>query len=93
MPTVDWDRGDIILGDESWHLTPKEMAIFRKLAERPGKPVSKRQLLDELYGDDPNGGPDWGSKIIEMHVSNLRKKCPWRIQTRYGYGYSIEGYP
>jgi DNA-binding response OmpR family regulator len=77
-------------GDEV-HLTPSEFAVLEHLALRRGMVTSKDQLVEHLYHSDE----DIGSNVVEVIVSNLRKKIhgdglPPIVQTRRGFGYVIE---
>jgi two-component system, cell cycle response regulator CtrA len=73
-------------------LTTKEYSVLELLAVRKGRAMSKKHILDQLYGgeDEPN------IKVIDVFVCNLRKKlsqalegrCP--VQTVRGRGYLIE---
>jgi DNA-binding response OmpR family regulator len=91
-PRIDWDCGDIIIGDERRHLTPKELAILMKLIQRPGVPVSTEQMIWHLWGDDINGGPGNAENTLHQWILRLRRLSPWPIRTSRGYGYSIEDY-
>lgn len=39
-------------------LTPGQQKIFDALDNAGQRGLTRRQLFDRLYGDDPNGGPD-----------------------------------
>lgn len=91
-PRIDWDCGDIIIGDECRHLAPKELAILTKLVQRPGKPVSTEQMIWSLWGSDINGGPTGAENTLRQYIWRLRRKLPWTITIRRGYGYIIEDY-
>lgn len=70
-------------------LTPIEFALLRHLAGQPDRPVSKEELLQEVWGyldtDSPN--------LVELAVRRLRTKIetdsanPTRIVTVRGIGY------
>jgi two-component system response regulator PhoP len=73
-------------------LSPTEYRILEYLIHRPRVIVSKRELLEHLY--DYNW--EHHSNVIEVHVSNLRKKldAPFRepapvIETMRGRGYRL----
>jgi len=69
-------------------LSAREFALLQALLERPGRPLSRAQLEERLYG--------WGEEIesnaVEVHVHSLRKKLGshW-IRTLRGVGYVIPG--
>jgi two-component system KDP operon response regulator KdpE len=51
-------------------LTRKEFDLLAHLAAQPGRVVSKRELLAEIW-DQPYGGAD---KTVDVHLSWLRRK-------------------
>jgi two-component system response regulator PhoP len=73
-------------------LSPTEYRILEYLIHRPRVIVSKRELLEHLY--DYNW--EHHSNVIEVHVSNLRKKLDAAqpeadpvIETMRGRGYRL----
>ena len=76
--------------DELIELSPTEFRILEYLMHRPRVVVSKRELLEHLY--DYNW--EHHSNVIEVHVSNLRKKLNGAsrqpsIETLRGRGYRL----
>ena len=69
-------------------LSAREFALLQALLERPGRPLSRAQLEERLYG----WGEEVESNAVEVHVHTLRKKlgAGW-IQTLRGVGYVIPG--
>jgi two-component system response regulator QseB len=51
-------------------LSTREFALLHALLERPGRPLSRTQLEERLYG--------WGEQVestaVEVHVHALRRK-------------------
>lgn len=77
----------VSLGGEALHLSRREFAILRALADRPGQILSRQQLEDKLYswGDEVN------SNTIDVHIHNVRKKLGQRyIKTVRGVGYVLD---
>lgn len=77
----------VSLGTDALHLSRREFAILRALADRPGQILSRQQLEDKLYswGDEVN------SNTIDVHIHNLRKKLGQRfIKTVRGVGYVLD---
>ena len=74
-----------------WHdrlvlLTVKEFTVLQCLLRRFGRPVTRKQLEDEVYG----WNEDVGSNSMEVHIHHLRKKIdPRLIQTIRGLGYQV----
>lgn len=78
-------------GEGEIHLTPSEYQVLEHLVLRRGRVTSKTQLVEHLYHSED----DVGSNVIEVIVSNLRKKIqrdgqPPVVRTRRGFGYVIE---
>lgn len=72
-------------------LTPREYQILVKLIESKGEIVSKRKLIQEIWGK----AFDANTNTIEVYINFLRKKIdkPFgkeSIKTRIGYGYYFE---
>jgi two-component system OmpR family response regulator len=73
--------GEIIL------LTPREYGLVECLALHRGSVVSRTELYEHLFDETENTL----SNLLDVHVSNVRKKLgPTFISTRRGHGYSIE---
>jgi two-component system OmpR family response regulator len=69
-------------------LTPKEWALLRVLALRPGQTHTRERLLDALYQWD--GASD--SNTLEVFISRLRRKLGAElIETVRGTGYRLAG--
>jgi DNA-binding response OmpR family regulator len=73
-------------------LSPMEYRVLEYLMHRPRVVVSKRELLEHLY--DYNW--EHHSNVIEVHVSNLRRKITGSdelsaIETLRGRGYRLLG--
>ncbi len=71
-------------------LTAKEFSIVEFLARRPGEVVSKGDLLDHAWDFAYDGDPN----VIEVHISNIRRKIdkPFRtdsLRTVRGAGYRL----
>jgi len=69
-------------------LSAREFALLQALLERPGRPLSRAQLEERLYG----WGEEVESNAVEVHVHALRKKlgAHW-IRTLRGVGYMVPG--
>jgi DNA-binding response OmpR family regulator len=74
------------LGQEVLDLTPKEFELLHYLAERPGKVVTKRELLAEVWRQ-AYGGAD---KTVDVHLSWLRRKLGETAQEPR-YLYTVRG--
>ena len=77
-------------GDAEIELTTREFSLLLFLARHRGDVVSKRQILDAVWGGDFEGDPN----IVEVYVRHLRNKIdrPYgreAIQTMRGAGYRL----
>lgn len=69
-------------------LTPMEYALVEMLALHRQKLVSRTAIYDHLFDEED----DSLSNLVDVHVSNIRKKLGRDfITTRRGQGYMIEG--
>jgi DNA-binding response OmpR family regulator len=73
--------------------TPSELRIVSLLYERRyGAPVTRRDIADALYGDDPDGGAMCTDGSISKFLSDARPKLAalgCRIETNWGRGYRL----
>ncbi|MCB1131752.1 MAG: response regulator transcription factor [Verrucomicrobiae bacterium] len=68
-------------------LTAREYSLVAYLALHRGVVVSRAELYDHLFDEDD----DTLSNLLDVHVSNIRKKLGSDfITTRRGHGYLIE---
>ena len=80
----------VMRGETPIDLTPREFALLRYLLHRKGEVVSKRELLDHVWGE-----PDADDlNVTQVYASYLRRKIdePFgtkTIQTVRGIGYRI----
>jgi DNA-binding response OmpR family regulator len=75
----------------SVELTAKEVQILRLLSEEPGRIVSRRTLLREVWG--MNNVENVETRTVDMHIAKLRKKLgdddAALVETVRGQGYRI----
>lgn len=72
-------------------LTPREYQILVKLMQAHGEVVSKKDLIEEIWGRNF----DANTNTVEVYINFLRKKIdkPFgkdSIRTRVGYGYYLD---
>lgn len=85
---LDLNAHEATLDGRELELTARAFDLLAYLAIRPGKLISKRELLAEVWRQ-PYGGAD---KTVDVHVSWLRKELgetaadPKYIHTRRGVG-------
>jgi hypothetical protein len=61
--------GDVELGRSSQSLGARLLAALR---HSPGA-LRRNELVEYIYGDDPDGGPLWAPTMITVTVHRLRK--------------------
>jgi DNA-binding response OmpR family regulator len=86
--TVDVGRREVRVDDEPVELTTKEFDLLRYLAERPGLALSRKQILDGVWGYDWFGD----ARTVDVHIAQVRKKLgnAVTIKTVRGVGYRLE---
>ena len=88
---IDLEKRDVRVGGGRVHLTPHQFGILRALARHPGKLMTHRAILQEVWG--PRYGEE--SNLLQVHVSQLRKKIepdpshPTYLVTEPGSGYRL----
>lgn len=84
---IDTAKKVVAKGGEAIVLTAREYAILELLALRRGQVVTKTQIYDHIFDETD----DSFSNLVEVHVSNVRKKLGRDvIETRRGLGYIID---
>ena len=85
---IDTAKKTVASGGQAIVLTAREYAILELLSLRRGEVVTKTQIYDHIFDEHE----DTASNLVEVHVSNLRKKLGKDvIETRRGLGYLIDG--
>jgi two-component system KDP operon response regulator KdpE len=87
---VDVPHHTVCVGDEEIDLTPKEFAFLALLARHPGRVLTHRSILQEVWG------PEYGSETqyLRVYASQIRKKlsddpAAPRLVTEPGVGYRL----
>lgn len=84
---LDTARRSLSKDGQDIELTAREYSLFEYLALHRGEVVSRAILYERLFDENDNSL----SNLLDVHVSNLRKKLgPDSITTRRGHGYCIE---
>jgi Transcriptional regulatory protein, C terminal len=89
---VDWDLATFIVGGERRPVPRQVWLVFTTLARNAGRLVTREQVCNALYGDDPGGGPLMTDRIINVRMYQLRRACPWQIRTVHAVGFVLEGF-
>jgi DNA-binding response OmpR family regulator len=89
---VDFARQQAWRGNKLLHLTTKELAVLRLLAEAGGEVVSREKFLDLVWGCA--AFPT--TRTVDTHIASLRAKLepdpeqPRWIKTIHGAGYRLD---
>lgn len=87
--TIDIDRRRVTVSGRPIELTPTEFQLLVALARRPGRILTRSQLLDAVRGV----AFESYERAIDTHVKNLRRKVepdprvPRYVLTVHGVGY------
>jgi DNA-binding response OmpR family regulator len=84
---VDVGRREARLGGEVVALATREFDLLQYLAEHSGLALSRRQLIDGVWGADWYGD----ERTVDVHVRQLRKKLGdgLPLATVWGVGYRL----
>src|SRR5215469_3639131 len=89
---IDLARQTAVHGRKPIHLTAKEFAMLRLMAETPGEPVTRERFLDVVWGY--SAFPT--TRTVDNHIASLRSKIerdpdsPRWLKTVHGVGYKLE---
>jgi two-component system OmpR family response regulator len=84
---IDTAARNVSLKDKPIELTAREYALVEFMALHRGEVVTRTQLYEHLFDEND----DTFSNLLDVHVSNVRKKLGAEfIVTRRGHGYCIE---
>jgi two-component system KDP operon response regulator KdpE len=88
---VDLEKRLVEVKGEAVHLTPNEYKLLQVLLAHPGKVLTQRQLLNEVWG--PSSVDQ--AQYLRVYVAQLRRKLeadptrPKHLQTEPGVGYRM----
>jgi two-component system OmpR family response regulator len=84
---IDTALRNVSVKEKPVELTAREYALVEFLALHRGEVVTRTQLYEHLFDEDDSTL----SNLLDVHVSNVRKKLGAEfITTRRGHGYCIE---
>jgi len=90
---INFDNGSVYRNGESVKLTTKEFRILMVLAQEPGRLLTHRQLLTEVWGEEHA----MNNHYLRVYMNQLRQKLeanpahPKLIVSEYGIGYRLRG--
>jgi len=84
---LDSARREVTLDGDPVALATREFDLLKYLADNLGIALSRRQLLDGVWGDDWIGD----DRTVDVHVRQLRKKLgdDLKLATVWGVGYRL----
>ena len=88
---MDLDRHEVLVGEQSIMLTPKEFRILHQFIEDPGRVFSRQEMLNRVWGE----GYALEEHALDVHIHSLRQKIeidptePSLIVTVRGIGYKL----
>lgn len=89
---VDLIKQTAFKGKKPLHLTAKEFAMLRLMADSAGEPISRERFLDIVW--DYTAFPT--TRTVDNHIASLRRKLernpdePRWFKTVHGIGYKLE---
>lgn len=89
---IDLVKQTAARGRKDLHLTAKEFAMLRLMADAAGEPVSRERFLDAVWGY--TAFPT--TRTVDNHIASLRAKLephpevPRWIKTVHGVGYKLD---
>lgn len=89
--TVQFERYEASRAGQPLHLTTREIDLLKYLHSHEGKPLSRNDILDEVWGMSSEAG----TRTVDTHIAMLRKKIepnpdkPIYILSQRGIGYKM----
>jgi DNA-binding response OmpR family regulator len=83
--TVDADRRLVSVDDEPVDLTVSEWRLLLALTTRPGRPLGRVELMDQIRPAHHDGS----TRIVDTHIKNLRRKLDRPGATEPGQDRSV----
>jgi DNA-binding response OmpR family regulator len=89
---INFDRGELRRAGEAIPATPLEFKLLSFFVRRPGRVLTRRALIDEVWGRETA----ITERVVDNQIANLRKKIePSAAEPRYlksvrGIGYRFD---
>ena len=93
--TIDFDALELHVGESTLQLTVMEANLLRYLIQHEGKPVSRKAMLEEVWGVRE----DTDTRAIDNFIVRLRRYIekepanPRHLRTVRGVGYRFQAEP
>jgi DNA-binding response OmpR family regulator len=91
---VDLERRKVLADGSNAGITQREFELINYLIAHSGETISRRELIDSVWADDPDAAPN--DRTIDVHVRRLRSKITGYediIRTIRGGGYRFDNHP
>lgn len=91
---VDITRHRVFIDGQNVQLTYKEFELLNYLVLNEGETISRRELVDAVWAEDPEDAPN--ERTIDVHVRRLRSKIAGYedlVRTVRGGGYRFDRHP
>jgi DNA-binding response OmpR family regulator len=88
---IDLEARHVSVDDEEIELTRTEFDLLAAMVDKPRAALSRRNLIDEVWGTDWYGD----EHVVDVHIGHLRRKLgddaaePRFIRTVRGVGYGL----
>ena len=92
---LDFGRHEVLRDGEAVNLTPTEFNLLALLASRPGRVVSRTEMIQQVWGL----GAELDARSVDAHVYRLRRKIepegdhPTYVHAVPGVGYRFDYRP
>jgi len=89
---LNCDRHELVVGNRTVYLTPKEFEVLRLLIRHAGRVLSPDAILARVWGPERVGEPD----LVKQYIYRLRRKIepdpssPRYLHTVRGSGYYFD---
>ena len=83
--SIDPVRREVLANGLPIELRTQEFDLLLTLAGEPGRVFTREQLLEKAWGFEYYGQ----TRTVDVHIAQLRKKLPVKIETVTGVGYKI----
>lgn len=70
----------------------REREVILRLSQAQGRIVPMHQIVDFLYGDEEDGGPEDARNCAQVHITKVRRKISplgWVIEAERYRGYRL----
>ena len=84
---LDFRRAELRRGGRPVATTPLELKLLGLFVRRPGRVLSRRVLIDEVWGKETA----ITERVVDNQIANLRKKIDQKyLQSVRGIGYRFD---